>query len=125
MAGPWIDDDDKVPALNIIPAYSYSYSPKNKKPMILRVDLGTSKRHMYFQDGAAFRVAPRYEKYVVAKYMYNKAPAALFSFYGKGKVAVSGFHPEAPASWVEADGLKDPDGEDIAFAIQMFQWVRQ
>lgn len=123
LAGPWLDDFDTVPGLNIVPAYSYNYS-KDKKPMIMRLNWSSHGRFMYFQDGAAFRVEPQYQRSIVAVYEPTKIPAVIFSNFGSGKVAVSGAHPEAPSWWASADGLYDPDGDDSAFAVQMFQWVQ-
>ena len=49
--------------------------------------------------------------------------AAARAIFGKGRVVVSGPHPEAPAIWTEEDGIHDPDGEDIDLAIDMVRWA--
>ncbi len=46
---------------------------------------------------------------VLATYTNGKI-AALVAPYGKGKVGVSGPHPEATAEWYEASHLVNPEG---------------
>lgn len=123
FAGPWLDDYDTIPGLNIVPAYTYGYG-KDKKPIILRVNWSNQKRYMYFQDGAAFKVEPRYQRFVVAQYESTRTPAVMYSYFGSGKVALAGVHPEAPTWWAKSDGLYDPDGDDSLFALHMFQWIQ-
>ena len=58
----------------------------------------------------------------VAKYDTG-ATAAARATYGKGRVFISGPHPEAPAVWTEEDGIHDPDGNDWSLAIDMVKWA--
>ncbi len=70
------------------------------------------KRKVYFQDGPYF--VPSWLTWgetILARYSNNKI-AAMVQPYGKGKIGVSGVHPEAPQSWYTAAGLTDTDGPD-------------
>jgi glutamine amidotransferase-like uncharacterized protein len=69
-------------------------------------------RYMYFQDGPYF-VTKRHAIGVTVLATYtNGEPAALVAPCGKGKVAVSGPHPEADQHWYSHYHLIDPDGPD-------------
>jgi glutamine amidotransferase-like uncharacterized protein len=65
---------------------------------------------MYFQDGPYFIVRRGASNVRVLATYTNGKVAALVAPYGKGKVGVSGPHPEATASWYAAYHLIDHDG---------------
>ncbi len=50
------------------------------------------------------------------------ATLAARTFYGKGKVYITGGHPEAAADWPKKD-LIDPDGLDHDLAAEMMRWA--
>lgn len=102
----WHDESEFVPGLGFTPAESDAYDEDFSSKIYPVTWLG-QKRHMYYQAGPAFALLPDAEAtQVVARYENNK-PAALINAYGRGKVAVSGPHPEAPSSWKE--NAKDGD----------------
>jgi glutamine amidotransferase-like uncharacterized protein len=70
---------------------------------MVKVSWRGNSRYMYFQDGAWFSGKGN----VIAKYTNGKT-AVMVKPYGKGKVGVSGVHPEADKTW----GVQDPDGAD-------------
>lgn len=49
--------------------------------------------------------------------------AAARAQYGKGRVYITGAHPEAPAIWSQEDGLQDPDGNDHDLGAEMVRWA--
>jgi glutamine amidotransferase-like uncharacterized protein len=57
---------------------------------------------------------------VVASYAWNGAPAAIRGKYGKGRVFITGAHPEALPDW---EPVEDPDGPDIDLAVSMIDWA--
>jgi glutamine amidotransferase-like uncharacterized protein len=67
-------------------------------------------RSMYFQDGPYFLLDRGATGVIVLATYTNGKIAALVAPYGKGKVAVSGPHPEATAAWYEASHLVNPEG---------------
>ena len=58
-------------------------------------------------------------------YYPNHQVAAARATYGKGKVFVTGLHPEAPQDWRDYYHLNDPDGSDEDLAVEMINWVTQ
>ncbi|MFF4922720.1 hypothetical protein ACFY4B_19245 [Kitasatospora sp. NPDC001261] len=78
-------------------------------------------QRMYFQDGPYFDVdGPGTD--VLARYPNGRTAAAVAP-YGRGRVAVSGPHPEAPADWYGDYGLPDHSatgltlGEDLLHTL--------
>ncbi|MFC6937655.1 hypothetical protein ACFQHO_50250 [Actinomadura yumaensis] len=77
-------------------------------------------RHMYFQDGPAFFLDPGADATVLATYP-NKTAAVVVAPYGKGRVGVSGPHPEADASWYADKDLSNPDGVHFDLAYELIE----
>ncbi|MFC9789268.1 BPL-N domain-containing protein [Rhodococcus sp. NPDC127528] len=80
---------------------------------VVEVNWRGRKRHMFFQDGAAFTVPgddwDAIGATVLARYP-NDAVAAVVTPYGGGRVGLVGPHPEADQSWYRGPGLTNPDG---------------
>lgn len=76
------------------------------------------RRYMYFQDGPAFLLDQGADAEVLATYP-NGAAAVVVAPYGRGRVGVSGPHPEADRSWYEDAGLKNPDGVRFDLAHEL------
>lgn len=123
LAGPWLDDNDTLPGLNIVPAYDFDHTHGDEHPRIEPIIWHGKTRHVYYQGGAAFRVAPQYSSIVQATYEDGSA-VIIYSKYGKGRVAVSGAHPEAPDSWFAADHLEKVDNT-LDIALDMVNWISQ
>jgi glutamine amidotransferase-like uncharacterized protein len=77
-------------------------------------------RTMYFQDGPYFQLSdPRTDPQaraavVLARYRSAGHPIAIMIVpYGRGRVAVSGPHPEATPGWYTASGLRSYYAADI------------
>lgn len=91
----------------------YIYSPgasvHDTDDTVVQIRWRGRARHVYFQDGALFRVPPGTPTTVLATYDTG-APAALVTRYGAGRVGVVGPHPEADQSWYAEAGLTNPDG---------------
>jgi hypothetical protein len=66
-----------------------------------------SRRWLYFQDGAAFRLSPKSSAKVLGRYSSNGDVAAILSPFGEGWVANIGPHPEADETWCESNSV-DP-----------------
>ncbi|PXX70974.1 glutamine amidotransferase-like uncharacterized protein [Nocardia tenerifensis] len=87
---------------------------------VIRVDWRGKPRHMYFQDGPAFLLDDGADATVLARYT-NGLPAAVVAPYGKGRVGVSGPHPEADESWYADKGLTNPDGVHLDLAYDLIE----
>ncbi|KAM0696893.1 hypothetical protein Q7P36_002964 [Cladosporium allicinum] len=69
-----------------------------------------SRRWLYFQDGAAFRLSPKSSAKVLGRYSKNGDVAAILSPFGEGWVANVGPHPEADETWYEEAEITNPEG---------------
>lgn len=76
-------------------------------PMLLPVMWGDETREMYYQLGPYFELSETGEPLEVLAWYDDGSVAALVCGYGRGKVLLSGPHPEAPDSWIEDDELAD------------------
>ncbi len=104
------------PGFNLLPADTDQYitSPgatvKNTKDTIVPVNWRGKSRYMYFQDGSYFILNSAATGATVLATYTNGKIAAMVAPYGKGKVGVSGPHPEAPEEWYRAHNLVNPHG---------------
>lgn len=81
------------------------------------------KRKVYFEGGPylwGIENNPKVE--IMARYFTGHVASAR-TVFGKGRVYVTGLHPEAPAIWSEEDNVHDPDGVDHDLAIEMIFWA--
>jgi hypothetical protein len=90
--------------LGIVPVSVATYS-SNSRPHLERVRWYGRLRWMYYLNGPYFiRKSRRAPIKVIATY-FDGSIAALAYRFGKGKVIVSGPHPEARRSWLVRDGI--------------------
>ena len=85
-------------------------SVRTEADTIVNVRWREQLRSMYFQDGPFFLLDRKASDVIVLATYTNGKIAALVTPYGKGKVGVSGPHPEATAAWYEAYHLVNPEG---------------
>ncbi len=78
-------------------------------------------RNLYWEGGPYLSI-PEGAAEIIATYP-NGAVAAARSTYGKGRVFVTGLHPEAPQFWRDYYQLNDADGTDEDLAVEMIQWA--
>ncbi len=92
--------------------------------MILPVSITTGTRYMYYAGGPFITLSDQdiaqYQVKIIGRYEDGKI-AAIESTYGKGRVAVSGFHPEQSKFWKWWRRVRDPDGSDRDFAVDMIR----
>ncbi len=105
-AGSWV--------FNMLPGDADNYASSSGSDInttantIAKVLWRDELRYIFFQDGAYFKLSPgATTATVLARYQANNAIAAMVTAYGKGKVGVSGPHPEGDG-WAR----NDPDGDD-------------
>lgn len=66
------------------------------------------RSRLFFQDGPTFRMRSSTPSFVLATYTSGE-PAALVTTYGRGRIGLTGPHPEADESWFHPPKLS-PDG---------------
>jgi len=106
-------------------AHAYRYNPirSDLTYAFLNLNWNGQKRSVYFEGGpylsnlgSTAEVTARFDTGYIAA---ARAP------YGKGRVYISGPHPEAPQIWSQEDGMSDPDGSDLDLAASMITWAGQ
>ncbi|MFF7941532.1 BPL-N domain-containing protein [Nocardia gamkensis] len=114
------------PGFDLLPGDTNGYinSPGATVPdardTVVPVDWQGKPRHMYFQDGPAFFLDDGADATVLATYP-NGTAAVVVAPYGKGRVGVSGPHPEADESWYAEKGLTNPDGVHFDLAYELIE----
>ncbi|GAA1299338.1 BPL-N domain-containing protein [Pseudonocardia xinjiangensis] len=84
---------------------------RTSRDTVVAVDWRGVRRHMFFQDGTVLTPpASGSGGAVLARYASNGEIAALVAPFGRGKVGLSGPHPEASQEWYRSNGLTNPDG---------------
>ncbi|WP_165422769.1 BPL-N domain-containing protein [Ktedonosporobacter rubrisoli] len=109
------------PGLNLLtPDDVDGYTPpggNQDDPIIVNVSWRGHPRQLYFQGGAYFTGHTTAKDVVLARYIeQGKAQgpvAVMIRPYGKGKVAISGPHPEAPQAWFDDSKLPAPPGLNV------------
>lgn len=82
-------------------------------------------RQIYWENGPYLEISPQAKNVkIVATYASNGKVAAAKTTYGKGRVFISGPHPEAPQDWYSDSMLTlDSDGRDSDLAAEMVLWA--
>ncbi|MFD9894689.1 BPL-N domain-containing protein [Amycolatopsis sp. NPDC059027] len=116
----------REPGFDLLPGDTRGYtdtpgaSVPDGRDTVVRVDWQGKPRHMYFQDGPAVLLDKGADATVLATYP-NGTAAVVVAPYGKGRVGVSGPHPEADASWYAEKGLGNPDGVQFDLAYELIE----
>lgn len=122
----------KDPGFGLLPGDTYGWagsvgaSIEDDRDAVVPIWWRGKLRHMFFQDGPAFFIAPGSDVKVIARYD-NGAIATLAARVGRGRVVVSGPHPEAPRAWFRAAGLSNPDGYQDGLMQDLLSecWLRE
>lgn len=100
--------------------YGYE-SPDGLDFAFLETNWNGKKRAVYF-EGGPYLYGQDSSAEVIATFADGYA-AAVQEKFGKGRVSVSGPHPEAPAIWSAEEGAQDPDGSDLFLGVAMVRWA--
>ena len=112
------------PGFDLLPGDTRAYTDTpdatvpDERDTVVPVTWNGKPRHMYFQDGPAFLLDDGADATVLATYP-NGTAAVVVARYGKGRVGVSGPHPEADESWYEDTDLTNPDGVRLDLAYEL------
>ena len=111
----WATETQYVSALGIVPANAETYSD-NARPHLEKVRWYRHLRRMYYEGGPYFMRTSRHAPTKVLATYSDGSIAALAYRYGKGKVIVTGPHPEATRDWLIEDGIA-PTGWKPTFPL--------
>jgi glutamine amidotransferase-like uncharacterized protein len=109
-----------VKGLGIMPGSTKLYG---KGVRILKTKWQGSQRYIYWEGGPYFRNMPSTVEQT-ASYP-NGANGAVRSTFGKGRIWVTGLHPESPKWWKDESGYDDVDGDDRDIVANMLHWVTE
>jgi glutamine amidotransferase-like uncharacterized protein len=121
LADTTVDDDGKVTGIGLIPFSSADYEVNQTDNIdMVWLNWRGHRRHVFFNGGATFMLQNSKAMVdVIATYAPDKQPAVIRLEFGKGRVVLSGAHPEAPQTWKDKNGVKDEDGSDLDLAADL------
>ena len=100
----WLTATELVPALGIVPANADTYANDNNAHLE-KVRWYGRFRWMYYEGGPYFILNGSRPGITVLATYADGSIAALAYRHGRGKVIVSGVHPEATRDWLIEDGI--------------------
>lgn len=114
------------PALGLFPGTSIAFPHGVERPdlsyeLIPVTWNGVTRR--VFIEGGPYLIIPEDAKAEVVATYESGAVAAARTQFGKGRVFITGLHPEAPKRWTQEDGITDPDGTEQGLAAEMVRWA--
>jgi len=120
--------DRGIAGLGVMPGLTRFFDSFGDTEVIMTKILWAGvSRQVYWEGGPYFVLpetpvgeAPR--AWPLATYE-NGQIAAAQALFGRGRVSVSGPHPEAPESWKTYYKLQDSDGPDTDLAQGMLRWA--
>lgn len=110
----------RIRGLGILPGNTKLYG---KGIRIYKSNWQGSERYIYWEGGPYFRNIPSTVENL-ASYP-SGASAAVRTTFGKGRVWVTGLHPESPQWWKDESGYQDIDGDDGDLVAKMLHWVTE
>jgi len=121
----------RTPGFNILPGDTDQYitsrgaSVTTEADTIIQINWHNQPRSMYFQDGPYFILdGGAGEVSTLATYTNGKI-AVLVAPYGKGKVGVTGPHPEATPDWYTTYHLTDPNNHNMDMGHDLVDTLMQ
>lgn len=123
FAGETFHDETEI-GLGLIPGQSlYEQSlDQYQDGVVIDISWLGRLRSVYWEGGPYF-VLRSPNAFTVTAYYPNGHVAGLRGPFGQGRVAVTGFHPEAPMWWRKNVPGTDVDGLDEDIAVQMIHWT--
>lgn len=101
--------------------YGYSSWRYDVTYTFLKTAIAGKEHHIYFEGGPYLHSLSQ-EAEVMGRFS-SGAVASARAPYKKGRVYITGAHPEAPPIWSGEDNILDPDGSDLQIAADMISWA--
>jgi len=94
-------------------------------PTIENMTVLGNPRQIYWEGGPYFKLSDEDLKtaQVMGLYLRTNQPSFVRAPFGKGRVFVTGAHPEAPEWWRNYADILDKDGLDYGITNQMIKWA--
>lgn len=117
--------ETRVTGLGIVEGRTRVYRKAKGYPSVEKMVTPEGTQHHYWEGGPWFQFTTSQAQKVNVKsrYFTTNTINAIETTYGKGRISVSGTHPEAPQWWYDDARLVDPDGLDNQLAADMIKWA--
>jgi len=117
--------ETSVKGLGIILGKTKVYRRAKSYPSVETMMTIQGVSYHYWEGGPWFSFNQEQLKNVTVKsrYQTTKAINAVETIFGKGRISVSGTHPEAPQWWYDDGHINDQDGLDNQLAASMIKWA--
>lgn len=114
-----------VTGLGIIPGTTKLYKNSPGHISLQAMIRPQGVRYWYWEGGPRFVFSNEEFKTVkvTSRYQVGNYIGGIDTTYGKGRVSVTGLHPEAPKWWSDDVNMIDPDGSDNQEAADMIKWA--
>ena len=114
-----------VTGLGIINGKTKLFRRAKGYPSVEKMITPDGIKYHYWEGGPWFSFTTSQLKKVTVKSRYhtNNSINAVETTYGKGRISVSGTHPEAPQWWYDDGQISDADGLDNHVAAAMIKWA--
>lgn len=117
--------ETRVAGLGIIPGRTRVFRRAKGYPSVEKMITPEGIKYHYWEGGPWFQFSSKQLENITVKSRYNTTNAinAVQTTYGKGRISVSGTHPEAPQWWYDDSQIVDADGLDNQLAAEMIKWA--
>lgn len=114
-----------VKGLGIIDGKTKVFRRASGYPSVEKMITPEGIKYHYWEGGPWFSFTTSQLQKVTVKSRYNTTNGinAIETTFGKGRISVSGTHPEAPQWWYDDGHIKDADGLDHEVAADMIKWA--
>jgi glutamine amidotransferase-like uncharacterized protein len=125
LADSTVDDSGAIHGIGLLPFPTADYVVNQTTNIdMVWLNWRGAHRHVFFNGGATFEIGSSKRLVdVIATYSVDAKPAVIRMAYGRGRVVLSGAHPEAPQAWKDANNVKDQDGSDLDLANQLAKFA--
>lgn len=117
--------ETRVSGLGIIPGRTRVFRRAKGYPSVEKMITPDGIKHHYWEGGPWFQLSSEQLEKMTVKSRYHTTNSinAVETTYGKGRISVSGTHPEAPQWWYDDSEIVDADGLDNQLAADMIKWA--
>ncbi len=118
--------ETSVTGLGIVDGKTRVYRKAKGYPSVEKMITPDGATQYHYWEGGPwfqFTTAQSQKVSVKSRYVTTNAVNAIETTYGKGRISVSGTHPEAPQWWYDDSHITDPDGLDNELAASMVKWA--
>jgi hypothetical protein len=109
--------------LAVLPGVAMDYAKAPSKEAMLELIWNGKKRVIYWEEGPYLVLKSASGNFKPFAYYPTGEVASVQGRYFRGRVSITGVHPEAPQWWRDDIHAQDPDGLDYDLAIEMIRWA--